>query len=684
MNDHTLTTPKEADELIARMFVASNTCRMSVREDKAFKANGWLSLGDITLDASTNTSPEYIKLAAKRGGFEWKLPIKAEVERNLAGLLGLNDIDKSRPKIRRALDAIAAIGTRTGLQSPKFDPSSLEAMPFRKSMTVVADTSGALQGGLDFVARQLHPAARIKVPAIVQMEIVNLAERFLVGRRTQRTRTSDLLIDHLLSQGGQRVLLRLELHAETEIERTFILGDPLRGAFQADKDTELADLNLSIAIRAYADRLILEAARQHQAQANLGHKVQLLTSDQGLARMAIAEGIVPLFFASVVADDLFGKRLTGSNLDPFTGSLRETSIASVLWEIATAFGSVRIENNNGKDRLQVSAIGEGLSWSPYHSHGDLLWCEHQKVPSWPKTKDQAPSSDKGKAENTNKIVVTVEPENQKDPSPPPSPLAIARQPGSFLRFNVDRLFLLIHALDTRQKLVEAKVQETLGVKSIDALDEYRRFLISGELISVKNREWKIAQRGQALATALRNEDLHTIKSILANASSFATFLKWIENLPVGEPIGVAELKRGATTFRILGEVTGVSALIFGEGIYATPNNPSTSEFATVALARYGELDQGDGLVATGAWLEALIRTNGIHPEIARNRLNDASTAKSLRRTTEGSTTDVRLDQHSIHVLRIAEGKPRVAEIHLYRGDYLIPGKSSTSLRIERL
>jgi hypothetical protein len=182
-------------------------------------------------------------------------------------------------------------------------------MPFRRSTTVVADTSGAIQGALDFVSRYLHPAARVKVPAIVQMEIVNFADRFLSNRRSAKVRRTDLLLDHLMSQGAQRVLLRLELQADTEVERTFLLGDPLRSAFQ--RDTELSDLNLSTPIRAYCDRLILEAARHHQAQANLGHTVQLLTSDQGLARMALAEGLRPLFFRSVAASDFFGKRLTG-------------------------------------------------------------------------------------------------------------------------------------------------------------------------------------------------------------------------------------------------------------------------------------------------------------------------------------------------------------------------------------
>ena len=251
-----------------------------------------------------------------------------------------------------------------GLQHPKFDPQSLEGMPFRRSTTLVADTSGAVQGGLDFVARHLHPVARVKVPAIVQMEIVNFAHRFLSGRHEKKTRSADLLIEHLLSQGGQRVLLRLELQADIEVERTFLLGDPLRSAFQSDRDPELSDLNLSVSIQAYIDRLILESARQHQAQANLGHKVQLLTSDQGLARMALAEGIVPLFFISVAAKDFFGRRLTGTTLDPFTGTLLETSIASLLWELATAFGSARLGTSDDSHSLTVSAIGEGLFLGP--------------------------------------------------------------------------------------------------------------------------------------------------------------------------------------------------------------------------------------------------------------------------------------------------------------------------------
>ena len=42
-----------------------------------------------------------------------------------------------------------------------------------------------------------------------------------------------------------------ELQADAEIERTYLLGDPLRGAFQPERDSDLSDLNLSVSIPAY-------------------------------------------------------------------------------------------------------------------------------------------------------------------------------------------------------------------------------------------------------------------------------------------------------------------------------------------------------------------------------------------------------------------------------------------------
>jgi hypothetical protein len=678
MNSQSLTTPREADVLIAQMFRRSPTCVVRVREDKAFEGKNWLSLGTIAIDGGAETAEQLIS-AVRRGAFEWDIPNVEATRPALAKLLGVKDDEKSASKLDRALDAMASISVRAGLQHPKFDPRAFEAMPFRRSTTVVADTSGTVQGGLDFVARYLHPAARVKVPAIVQMEIVNFAERFLSGRRATKTRCTDLLIDHLISQGGQRVLLRLELQAETEIERTFLLGDPLRGAFQSDKDPEVSELNLSISIRAYADRLILEAARQHQAQANLGHKVQLLTSDQGLARMALAEGIVPLFFTSVTAGDFFGQRLTGTTLEPFSGRLRNTSMSSLLWELATAFGNARIDTPDGGHSLVVLAIGEGLSWSPYQSHADLLWCTSDTVPPWPAEAQVAPTVPATLSTGKARSRRTETAKTHKQPSPS-APAPFVRIPLS--RFNVSQLFGLVDALDNHERMPEDGVVEVLGALNRDGVEEYRRFLYSAGLITIAEQSWTATPHLRSLAIALRNEDIDEVRKLLLSAPSFALLAKRVAETGVGNTLDPGEFKRSATTYRTLAEVTRLGASIPKEGLYPTPNVPDAEAFAPIAILRFRELDQGDGLVSTGAWIEELIRKDGIHPEISRVRLNDASARNLLSRSTEGSTTDVRFDDHVIQVLRVHAGKPTVINVHLYRGDYLIPGKSSTSLRIQ--
>jgi hypothetical protein len=205
------------------------TCRLSAREDMAFRDGQWFELGTVELFPMAGDSDK-IKLAARRGQYEWMLPTsdaaKAALEKilvNLSTSAQAADVARRESKIRRSLDAITAIAVRVGLLHPRFDSHSLAAMPYRRPLSIVADTSGIAQGGLDFVARFLSPVARTKVPAISQMEIVNFSQRFLSNSRSGAVKGLDLLLDHLLSQGAQQVLLRLELQSDIEIERTFLL-----------------------------------------------------------------------------------------------------------------------------------------------------------------------------------------------------------------------------------------------------------------------------------------------------------------------------------------------------------------------------------------------------------------------------------------------------------------------------
>ena len=662
-----LISPQEAELEIAPLTTAQ--CSLEVMEERAFvNEDKWFALGSICLKAAPQPTHENAEqqraLLAYGGAFEWSLPSASNASAQLRNLLN----EDNEAEVRRILDSVAAVGMRTGLVNPVFDSESIESMPFRRTTTVVSDTTGVLQGGLNFIVRHV-PKARVKVPAIVQMEIRESSDNFLKIRRDTKSQKSKhrparQLKEHLKSQGGERVLHRLELQDDVEIERTHLLGDPLRSAFRHDRNAAVSGLNLNIPVRSYVDRLVLEAARDHQALSEPGHAVLLLTGDQGQARMALAEGVRALYFRSVSAKDLFGQHLAGRPLDPFTGEPLPVPLASLLWEFATAFGRARLVSDDGT--FTVSAIGEDLPWSLYQSINDLLWYEVEYKAPRPRTVHQA----------------------SEEPIKPPAdngPKSVGPRPAvppAYQRMNVNLLLTLICALDDRQTMDQNEITALLSLSSY-SISHYRRFLASGEYILLAGDRWMARDRLKAVAIAARTEDPRSMRNALAHAPSFHNLVQRTERLNNGEPLDLSDLdERSKATYQVLGELTLLCASVGREFVFPTLNSPPPSEFAQLALTRFKEMAGVEKIVATGLWLESLIRHDGIHPEVAQRSLEQASEMGLLHRSTEGSTAQTRYDDHVVHVLRVEEGTPVAKPIHLYRGDYLIPGKASVSLRLK--
>ena len=671
-----LVSPSQAASRITDAFKSESPCHVQVQEQRAFKDDQWLGLGDVSLPLDAlDGDGEQRDAELASAAFEWQLPNMDTVKSELASLL---EVKRDDDRIPRALDQTAAIAVRTGLLHPVFDPAGVEEMPFRRATTVVSDTSGVLQGALDFVVRHLHPAARVKIPTIVQMEFVNSAHRFFSIRRSNEEKArrnrggnnggkllrAGELIEHLKSQGGQRTLLRLELQADAEIERTYLLGDPLRNAFRPDSDSALRGLNINVSMPAYADRLILEAARHHQAQSEPGHAVRLLTSDQGLARMVLAEGMTPLYFTAIKSTDFFGARLTGRPFNPFTGDICSIPLTQVLWELATAFGAARLQWEDG-GAITISALRDDTSWSPSQSVNDLLWFTvHEADGIAPTSRPDSPAV---RTETAGREKTTV--------------VKHTTRKVSFQRMNVNSLLRLICALDDNQRLDDLQVAALLDVRSSKSVDEYRRFLLSAGLLEIDDHGWMAAGSLRLLSVALRNENTAALRDVLLEAPSFASFDALLATSTVGRPVDMSHLSRSAATYRTLGELTLTCASVGGT-VFVTPERPEPAHFSRLALRRFGELDGGDGLVATGRWLESLIQHDGVHPEVARRALERTSEEGLLRRSTEGSTMQTDFDSHVVHVLRVEAGTPFAMPVHLYRGDYLVPGKASVSLRIE--
>ena len=684
-----LSSPAEAETVIAKLLrdeyaKTGGKCSIWVRDDSAFQKPGSLCLGFFrfpltNIEFGNLTGIDAWTEIVRLGAFEWHVSAISDVERALHDLLGYNR-EEVDPLLGRLLPDISSIAVRTGLLQPTFDSAALDEMPYRRATTIIADTSGVLQGGLDFIARHLYPSSRIKIPAIVNMELVNSSDNFFKIRRETKLKTASQrrreLAEHLKSQGGQRALLRLELQTDTEIERTFLFGDPLREAFSTDRSKEVSGLNVSLPIRSYVDRLILEAARLHQAHSGPGHDIRLLTGDQGQARMAMAEGVSPLYFENIGTGRFFGACVTGRVFEPFSGAVRGISLASVLWEFATAFGSACLKCQENGTLFSVAALGKDMPWSPYHSLEDLLWCT-STVPA------------NGAAERANK------PDDTKREGPAKRVGIRAKSRGreqavndskraTYFRFDVGKLVRLVCTLDDRQEMDEAAVTEIVQTGHVRGRDEYRRFLLSGSFIVESQGMWVSQRQLVSLSGALRNENVLAVRELLLKAPSFRDFAELVRSKEIGQPLGSAFTGRHTSTYRILGEITQLCAEVRGKGIFPTLHTPEAEEFSRIAVKRFQELDDGDGLVATGAWLEELILRDGIHPEIARLRLEEASQRRMLRRSTEGSTMQMRNRTHVVHVLRALSRVPEVLRVHLYRGDFLIPGKSSASLRVEAM
>ena len=392
MSTFQLSSKRDAETALARLLLRDSkkaesvtVLDLQVREDKCF-GDEWVNVGRIQLSpelsmaSSEDSTDDYQRVIAalRHGFFEWTIPNHERLVSEITTALPTPEkgfTESQNKKISEVTKTIGHIATRCGLANPVFDALTLGMMQYQRPVSIVVDTNAVLQGGLDFFARHVTPRARIKVPALVHMEILNFVERYFSQRR-RGSYTPQTLLDHVCGQGGHRVLLRLETDQNVEFERPRLGADPLRGVISNDSDAEDRNLGLQQVQRSFADRLILETAIQHRDQVAPDHPVMLLTSDQGLARMALAEGVQPIFFDSNAVSMLFGETLSGINFAPFEGSgskFHSTGLINLLWEFAATFGAACLSDESSAFGFEVVALGEDVAWQPYHSYEDLLW-----------------------------------------------------------------------------------------------------------------------------------------------------------------------------------------------------------------------------------------------------------------------------------------------------------------------
>ena len=682
---HVLASPLVASQALAKLFAVTQDTqlRLSIREDRCFASGGLLELGRIRLRPAVTegSANEDAYLAAVNNGFyEISFAPLVELRVRLADVLtGFSDAKRDRQleKAYGGLRLLPAVLTRVGLLHPEFDAEALGQLPFTTPATVIADTSAIIGGSLDFTARFLYPLVRIKVPGIVHMELVNEVDNYFALRREDPLRAGgEAFTSHSKGIGGQGVLLRLELQNELEIERSSLFQDPLRHAFAKIKDTG-SDLNITAPVRSYCDRLILEAARLHQAQVSPGHPIYLMTADQGLARMALAEGFTPLFCEPTSADALLPATLTGVVFDPFSGTLYGVPLARLVWELATSYGSVLLHHEDGQ-AVEIATLGTQLSWKTFHARQALRWMRSgQRVTDLVGAVEDLPQPERGRrgtppVRTDREVAVRAAPERTR-----PAP----RSEAAYYKFSAGGLLTVVQLLVERGAVDRARLIQVLNVKE-GQLDSYVGFLRAGGFVA-EGDQLTPTERMLDMFDAMRRRDFRRAEADLRQVASFTAFIRDLDErgvVPAGELRDTLFWR--LPNYRRYGEACGRLLLIPGDGLYPTARDPTPEEFVGDALAAFDQVAAGSDYVLSGRWLEGLAR-EGIHPLVARDRLQQAHASGLLERYTRGATPDTRFEDHEFHTFEPAGQGVRLTSVHLYHGDFLIPERTSVELRLQR-
>jgi hypothetical protein len=675
-----LFSKEDALKCIAQIGKNGEPFEISLGEDICFGRDKWVNIGTITLQPggqyieNETRYDEYC--AAKFGGFEWQLLSLEKLNENITKALdnveNKDRVQKDKDRVQKAFrEGLQDVLRRTLLLLPIFDVETIGKIPLQKPITIVTDTSAIHQGGLDFICRFLSPWAKIKVPAIVHMEIINQVDRYFATRRESQKKKKPVaaaLREHILSQGGQRTLLRLEF-SDAEIERGDLGADPLRGIVTPSSDPEDGNLKLQEIVRSFADRLILETARRFQTQVRPDHALALLTSDQGLARMTMAEGMDVFFFESRSFPKFDSRKLTGSLFHPFSQKIYTVPLTDVLWELAVSFGCLRLQNYNTNESLELWGIPSGeYTWQPLHVKDDLLWGIFNSGTSSTTTDNTsiALSTDIERSGHTDAV------SSEK--------IATAKA----YAFSPDQMFLLIKMLVDKGELTNQEAQDKLGLKHQERYNLYKNFLKSGSFVEINDSKIICTELLKSLWQSVLDEDHIKILFYLKKIPSFEALYNHVNQGRTVEYSTLPIFNNAKSTYIKLGEAACAWLNIQNKKIVTTDNIPDLPDFANLAVEVYKLIRSQEDTewILTGRWLEELAIKYAVHPILARKLVKKAQEQNLVNVYAEGSTPDTRFEQHDLWIIKTSDRLPQLEKVYLYHGDFLIPGTSAVRIKLE--
>ena len=364
-----------------------------------------------------------------------------------------------------------------------------------------------------------------------------------------------------------------------------------------------------------------------------------------------------------------------------------------MWELAVTFGSARIATVDGKKSFEVFAIDNELNWQPFHAKDDLLRVNLSGFEIEQEKKALKVSTYEVRDET--EPIPLVSPIEETPPREiekrkiqiqvvKPRPKLGNLKPNTVYHFDLNVLFTIISELLEKQIIPFNCHGTILQGKTSRTISKYTNFMQAGGFIAEVPGGIQGTDSLQQLWDALIRRDLENAAVEFRKVPSFTSFL---DNLNKQDSIKIvpdaSKSDRPSPAYVQIAEICGLALQIPKDAIYSTYSNPMPSEFVDIAFSVYDNLRKGEDYILTGLWLETLAREHQIHPINARNRLNEAQASGMIERFTQGSTPDTRFDEHTLTVLDIDNNHPKAIKVYIYRGDFIIPGKASVSIRLER-
>jgi hypothetical protein len=190
----------------------------------------------------------------------------------------------------------------------------------------------------------------------------------------------------------------------------------------------------------------------------------------------------------------------------------------------------RLSTPDGSTGLEVGAMGDTLSWQPYHAKDDLLWVDSIGLPAViltpPKvlvkrTGDKAArtanGTKDGKGTGTAKEATLAQKEG----------IVKTRAFTGSYKFGVAKMFALMDRIASARCLTIQEGMDVTDINRPSALEEYRAFLISGGFIEPQEALVATDALDDAVR-ALKGRDLDRAVDLFARVPTFAAFLGFLK------------------------------------------------------------------------------------------------------------------------------------------------------------